>query len=428
MASNPIVNSLIFAGSVAESASIQAQGIAGGLTFLLPNTAPNQGNLMTVTAINGNNVFLGWSSPNSLSNIPLSDLAQSGATTGEFIAWNGTTWAPSSFVPGSGTVTSVALTVPSWLSVAGSPITTSGTLAVTAASGQPQNQVLATPNGSSGALAVRALVAADIPALPYDASGAAAAVAAQLASTKAAVSHQFLNSYTAGTPGVFTSAQPSAADLSDSAAAAGNVLRANGTAFVSAQLQFADLGGSLAVSQINSKVGTGNAVQLTNTGQTIAAGDVLTYTADGSVQDSGTLLSSLAPLASPTFTGTVSLPAVTANGAITGGASGVDIEDTTAAGITIHEHGSGNVSIINGASAVQLTPTAVSMGANNGSVAVDSTGKVNLAPASTGTKAVNISLANVQIFANNAAAITGGLVAGDLYRSGTDPDGLFIVH
>lgn len=63
----------------------------------------------------------------------------------------------------TGTVTSVAMTVPSWLSVAGSPITTSGTLAVTAATGQSQNQVLATPNGSTGALSVRALVGADLP-------------------------------------------------------------------------------------------------------------------------------------------------------------------------------------------------------------------------------------------------------------------------
>jgi hypothetical protein len=32
------------------------------------------------------------------------------------------------------------------------------------------------------------------------------------------------------------------------------------------------------------------------------------------------------------------------------------------------------------------------------------------------------------IFANNAAAITGGLVAGNLYRTGADPDTLCIVH
>lgn len=63
----------------------------------------------------------------------------------------------------SGTVTSVGMTVPSWLSVSGSPVTTSGTLAVTAATGQTQNRVLASPNGSSGAVSLRALVAADLP-------------------------------------------------------------------------------------------------------------------------------------------------------------------------------------------------------------------------------------------------------------------------
>ena len=64
---------------------------------------------------------------------------------------------------GGGTVLSVAMTVPSWLSVSGSPITSAGTLAVTATGGLTSNQVLATPNGTSGALAVRPLVAADLP-------------------------------------------------------------------------------------------------------------------------------------------------------------------------------------------------------------------------------------------------------------------------
>jgi hypothetical protein len=60
-------------------------------------------------------------------------------------------------------VTSVAMTVPSWLTVAGSPITTSGTLAVTATTGQAANSVLATPDATTGAVSVRALVANDIP-------------------------------------------------------------------------------------------------------------------------------------------------------------------------------------------------------------------------------------------------------------------------
>jgi hypothetical protein len=66
---------------------------------------------------------------------------------------------------GVGTVTSVGMTVPSWLSVSPSSITSSGTFAVTAATGQSANQVLATPDGMTGASSLRALVAADIPSL-----------------------------------------------------------------------------------------------------------------------------------------------------------------------------------------------------------------------------------------------------------------------
>lgn len=68
---------------------------------------------------------------------------------------------------GIGTVSSVAMTVPSWLSVTGSPITTSGTLAVDTVA-QSGRKFLASPSdGSSGTLSPRAIVAADIPALSY---------------------------------------------------------------------------------------------------------------------------------------------------------------------------------------------------------------------------------------------------------------------
>jgi hypothetical protein len=63
-------------------------------------------------------------------------------------------------------ITSVGLTVPSWLTVSGSPITAGvGTLAVTSASGQTANQFLATPNGGTGIITLRAIVPADIPSL-----------------------------------------------------------------------------------------------------------------------------------------------------------------------------------------------------------------------------------------------------------------------
>jgi hypothetical protein len=65
---------------------------------------------------------------------PLSAITQSGATTGQVPQWNGSAWVPATVSGGgggSGTVTSVAATVPGFLSVSGSPITSSGTLAIT---------------------------------------------------------------------------------------------------------------------------------------------------------------------------------------------------------------------------------------------------------------------------------------------------------
>jgi hypothetical protein len=64
---------------------------------------------------------------------------------------------------GSGTVTSVAMSVPGILSVSGSPVTSSGTLAVTLAT-QSANLVFSGPSsGSAGAPTFRALVTADLP-------------------------------------------------------------------------------------------------------------------------------------------------------------------------------------------------------------------------------------------------------------------------
>ncbi len=76
---------------------------------------------------------------------------------------------------GAGTVSSVALSLPSIFSVSGSPITASGTLAATLAS-QSANQFFAAPNGLAGAPAFRAIVAADIPVLNQNTTGSAASL------------------------------------------------------------------------------------------------------------------------------------------------------------------------------------------------------------------------------------------------------------
>ena len=66
---------------------------------------------------------------------------------------------------GTGTVTSIALTAPSWLTVGGSPVTTSGTLALTSTS-QSANLFLASPNGSAGVMTPRAIALGDLPLIP----------------------------------------------------------------------------------------------------------------------------------------------------------------------------------------------------------------------------------------------------------------------
>lgn len=66
--------------------------------------------------------------------------------------------------PATGTVTSVALSLPSIFTVSGSPVTNSGTLSASLNS-QAQNLVLASPTGSGGTPAFRSLVWSDVSSL-----------------------------------------------------------------------------------------------------------------------------------------------------------------------------------------------------------------------------------------------------------------------
>lgn len=76
---------------------------------------------------------------------------------------------------GTGTVTSVALSLPSIISVSGSPVTTSGTLTGTLTT-QSVNAIFAGPSsGSAAAPTFRALTTADIPSLSYVSSVGATA-------------------------------------------------------------------------------------------------------------------------------------------------------------------------------------------------------------------------------------------------------------
>ena len=105
----------------------------------------------------------------TLTRLNLAQLAQSGATDGQYIKWDNASsnWVPATVTSSGGTVTSVGLSLPSIFTVTVSPITSSGTLTATLAN-QNANLVFAGPStGAAAAPTFRSLVAADIPALPY---------------------------------------------------------------------------------------------------------------------------------------------------------------------------------------------------------------------------------------------------------------------
>ena len=130
------------------------------------------GSATTVEAIGGSGAFVGLSNTQTISgNKTFSGtvaLGSSATATTPAGSSNDTTVATTAFVKGlglgSGSVTSVGLSLPAVFTVSNSPVTTSGTLTATLAS-QSANQVFVAPNGSSGAPTFRSLVAADIPTL-----------------------------------------------------------------------------------------------------------------------------------------------------------------------------------------------------------------------------------------------------------------------
>lgn len=79
---------------------------------------------------------------------------------------NGSTFVTLSSGAGSGTVTSVSVSAtPSWLTASVATPSSTPAISLTATTGLTANQVLATPNGASGAVSLRSLAAADLPAL-----------------------------------------------------------------------------------------------------------------------------------------------------------------------------------------------------------------------------------------------------------------------
>jgi hypothetical protein len=116
---------------------------------------------------------------------------------------------------GTGSVTSVALSLPNTFTVSGSPVTSSGTLTAVWAS-QTANTFLAAPNGSAGTPTFRSILAADIPTLNQNTTGTAANVTGTVAianggtgATTAPNARTNLGATTLGS-NLFTATNPSA--------------------------------------------------------------------------------------------------------------------------------------------------------------------------------------------------------------------------
>ena len=116
---------------------------------------------------------------------------------------------------GSGTVTSVSLSMPTDFTVTGSPVTSAGTLSVAYAS-QTANYFLAAPSGTNGTPTFRAIVATDIPTLNQNTTGNAATATTAtnqsggtVAATTGSFSGQITSTVATGTaPLVVTSTTP----------------------------------------------------------------------------------------------------------------------------------------------------------------------------------------------------------------------------
>lgn len=125
-------------GTTIQGSSGGQINVSGANVLLQPNAGPvivggagtaSEFRLMEPSGSGTN--YVGFKAPalaaNNIYTLPIAD-----GTSGQFLSTNGSgtlSWASGG--GGSGTVTSVGLTMPSGFSVAGSPVTTSGTLAVT---------------------------------------------------------------------------------------------------------------------------------------------------------------------------------------------------------------------------------------------------------------------------------------------------------
>jgi hypothetical protein len=164
---------------------VSVNGQTGVVVLTTTNIAEGTNLYYTTARVNTDapNVTLGTANGLSLTGQQLSLGLASGAASGAMSSADYTKLQGIAAGAQPGTVTSVALTVPSWLGVSGSPVTTTGTLAVTAVN-QNANRVLAGPaTGGAATPDFRALVPADLPTMVGSGASHAAGIVPDPGST-----------------------------------------------------------------------------------------------------------------------------------------------------------------------------------------------------------------------------------------------------
>lgn len=219
LATNPTGDGWVLVAGTANPGTVTSVGLSVPGEFSAGAPVTSSGTL-TITKLNqsANQVWAGPTSGGAaqptfrslvaadIPTLSITSMSSGAATNGQVLVANGSGGATWQSIAGSGTVTSVGVTVPSEF-IAGGAVTTAGNVSFTKAT-QTANTVWAGPTtGAPGQPTFRNLVAADLPALAGAtniANGAAGVVPQPLAGQQA----DFLRgdgTWAAGNPGTVTS-------------------------------------------------------------------------------------------------------------------------------------------------------------------------------------------------------------------------------
>jgi hypothetical protein len=256
--------------------------------------------------------------------------------TGVTIAGDGTI-----SVSSAGTVTSVAMTIPSILTLTGTPITTAGTLALGLATQAPAIVFAGPLSGANAVPTFRALATTDIPALPYAPTASPTFTGTTTIAGLTVTGGATVAAVTAS--GLILANGGLTVPVAETATFSGAVIAAAATSFTVPTAAVNT--NSTAVASTAFVVGQAATVAPVIDGAA-TVGVSLLYARQDHVHPTDT---SRAPTANPTFTGTVGAAAINASGQIstTVAGSGLTVKGGTNAKIGVATLVAGTVTVAN---------------------------------------------------------------------------------